>query len=46
MIIPSATVPSWQLRQSLEDPVGCPNVALAVLLLYGVYMAPELGRFQ
>jgi hypothetical protein len=31
--IPKATVPSWQLRQSLDEPLGWPIVALAVELL-------------
>jgi hypothetical protein len=36
LIMPSATVPSWQLKQSFEDPVGWPIVARAVELLYGI----------
>jgi hypothetical protein len=36
LIIPSATVPSWQLKQSLEAPVGCPIVALVVELSYNL----------
>jgi hypothetical protein len=28
---PSAMVPSWQERQSLEEPVGWPGTALRVL---------------
>ena len=25
--LPTAIVPSWQLRQSLDEPVGCPGLA-------------------
>ena len=39
--MPRATVPSWQLKQSFEAPVGWPATALAVVLLYGVYVAVE-----
>ena len=35
-ISPSAMVPSWQLRQSIDAPVGWPGVANAVELVYGV----------
>ena len=30
--MPSATVPSWQLRQSLDAPVGWPMTAFVVVL--------------
>jgi hypothetical protein len=31
--MPSATVPSWQLKQSRDAPVGWPMLAFAVELL-------------
>src|SRR3989338_4263668 len=29
--LPIAMVPSWQERQSLEEPVGCPRVLLVIV---------------
>jgi hypothetical protein len=32
----TATVPSWQLKQARDGPLGWPTVAFNVGLLYGV----------